>query len=61
MVDSQGLYIIDSEIEIPKTGFELIGDIPSLTLVDNTCFRAVIGASVMGAGDGEVGYEYVIV
>ena len=61
MIDGERFNLIHSEIEVPEPSFELIFDIPCLTLIDDTKFMACKGASIVRSGNGDVGDEHFII
>jgi|JI10StandDraft_1071094.scaffolds.fasta_scaffold2594404_1 hypothetical protein len=47
MVDKKGRFVVDSKIEVPDAGCELVFDIPALALIEDADFRTGEGAGVV--------------
>ena len=47
VIDGERFDLIHSEIEVPEPSFELIFDIPCLTMIDDTKFMTCKGASIV--------------
>ena len=61
MIYSEGLFLINSKIEIPESCIELIFNIPCLTLINDTKLVTGIGACIVRSRNSKIGNEHIIV